>query len=160
MIYSLENQNLLTWLVEQETPSGIVHQANCFHTFGAGIAKQIRDTFPETYEADKRNSAYGDRSKLGTFTYAEAKKYPGKLIYNLYSQYTFGHGRQTLYDPMVEGLERVKNHAISKGLTKLGLPYNMGCTLGGGDWRIVRAIIDTIFKDETDLDLYICRYEP
>lgn len=160
MIYSLENTNLLTWLQEQKTPSGIVHQANCFHTMGAGIAKQIAIQFPEAYKADCFDSIAGDRAKLGRFSYAQVLADPTRIVYNLYSQFTFGMGRQTLYDPMVEGLEKIKIHAISKGLTKLGLPYNMGCTLGGGNWKIVRVIIDTIFKDEADLDLYICRYEP
>ena len=160
MIYELENTNLLNWLKEQPRLGGILHQSNCFHTFGAGIAKQIRDTFPEAYEADKRNSIRGDRNKLGTFTYAQVLADPPRFVYNLYSQFTFGHGRQTLYDSMVEGFEKVKIHAISKGLTKLGLPYRMGCTLGGGEWRIVRVIIDIIFEDESNLDLYICRYEP
>lgn len=160
MIYSLENTNLLTWLRERNTPAGIVHQANCFHTMGAGIAKQIALQFPEAAEADRRDSVRGDRNKLGGFTYAQVLADPTRLVYNLYSQYTFGHGKQTLYDPMVEGLERIRVHAISKGLTKLGIPCNMGCTLGGGNWRIVRVILDTIFKDEPDLDLYICRYEP
>lgn len=159
MIVELANTNLLTWLNNQTVPSGIVHQANCYHTFGAGIAHQIAKMFPFAERADKTDSAYGDRNKLGTFTYAQVLSDPSRYVYNLYSQFGFG-GRQTLYDPMVEGLNRIRCHAVSKGLAKLGLPCNMGCTLGGGDWRIVRVIIDTIFKDEADLDLYICKYEP
>jgi len=160
MIHSFENTNLLDWMVAQTAPTGIMHQANCFHTMGGGIARQIAMRFPEAYEADKRDSVYGDRTKLGSFTYTATKNHQDKFIYNLYSQFTFGMGKQTLYDPMVEGLERIRIHAISKGLTRLGLPFNMGCTLGGGDWRIVRVILDTIFKEEIDLDLYICKYEP
>ena len=127
---------------------------------GGGIARQIAKRFPEAYEADKRDSSYGDRTKLGTFTYAEAKNHPNHLIYNLYSQFTFGMGKQTLYDAMVEGVERIRIHAISKGLTKLGLPFNMGCTLGGGNWKIVRPIIDSVFAEDSEIDLYICKYEP
>jgi O-acetyl-ADP-ribose deacetylase (regulator of RNase III) len=159
MIYSLDNTNLLDWFDNQATPTGILHQANCFHTMGGGIARQIAMRFPEAYEADKRDSSYGDRSKLGTFTYAEIDD-PNHLIYNLYSQFTFGMGRQTLYDAMVDGLERIRIHAISKGLTKLGLPFNMGCTLGGGNWKIVRPIIDSIFATDSEIDLWICKYEP
>jgi hypothetical protein len=39
------------------------------------------------------------------------------------------------------------------------LPYNMGCMLGGGNFHIVNAIIEVIFKD-SPIDLYICRYTP
>lgn len=30
----------------------IVHGCNCFNTMGAGIAKTIKQTFPEAYQAD------------------------------------------------------------------------------------------------------------
>ncbi len=156
----MENTNLLRWLVGQNESAGMFHQANCFHTMGAGIARQIKEKFPEAYKADCRDSINGDRGKLGTFTYAEADFFPGKFIYNLYSQFTFGHGKQTLYDPMVEGLEKLRIHAISKGLTKLGMPYNMGCTLGGGNWSIVKAIVNSVFLEDPEIDLYICKYEP
>ena len=159
MIYSMDKTNLLRWLVEQKEPAGMFHQVNCFHTMGAGIARQIALKFPEAYDADK-DTPYGVRSKLGTFSFTEAKDYPNKFIYNLYSQFTIGHGKQTLYDSVAEGLEKIRIHAISKGLTKLGMPYNMGCTLGGGNWSIVKAIVNSVFLEDPEIDLYICKYEP
>ena len=184
MIYELSNTNLLGWLDEQTTPSGIIQQCNCFHTQNGGIARQISTKWPQVLAVDKKNTVYGDRTKLGQFTYVDVgktfdvakakrenpeasvndliakskKESLPKIVYNLYSQFTFGNGRQTLYDPMVEGLEKIRIHAISKGLTRLGLPCNMGCTLGGGDWNIVRAIIGSVFHDDEELDLYICKY--
>lgn len=159
MIISLENTDLLKWLVIQETSTGIIHQCNAHHTMGAGIARQIAEKFPEAYKADKR-SVYGDPNKLGMFTYTETDFYPGKFIYNLYSQFAFGLGRQTQYDAMVNGMEKIKIHAISKGMKKLGIPFNIGCSLGGGDWRIVKGIVDASFENNDDIDLYICKYEP
>lgn len=159
MIRTLENTNLLDWFEAQTVPVAITHQCNCFHTMGGGIARQIAMRFPEAYEADKK-TVHGLRDKLGDFSYALISSLPHHVIYNMYSQFTFGMGKQTLYDPMVEGLEKIKVHAISKGIARLGLPFNMGCTLGGGDWKIVRTIVDSIFEKEKDLDLYICQYEP
>ena len=43
-------------------------------------------------------------------------------------------------------------------LTSLGLPFNMGCVLGGGSWKIVEAIIADVFSD-SKLPLYICQYD-
>ena len=40
----------------------IIHGCNCFCTMGAGIAKTIKDIFPEAYKADL-NTKKGDRSK-------------------------------------------------------------------------------------------------
>lgn len=159
MITELANTNLLTWLKEQTESSGIIHQCNCFHTMGAGIARQIAMQFPEAEKADNA-TLRASKDKLGNFSWARVLETPARFVYNFYGQYTFGHGRQTSYDAMVDGLEKIRVHAVSKGLTKLGLPFNMGCTLGGGDWSIARPIINSIFDGDREIDLWICRYEP
>ena len=46
----------------------IVHGCNCMCTMGAGIAKQIKQKFPEAYRVDCQTKK-GDRSKLGTISY-------------------------------------------------------------------------------------------
>lgn len=64
----------------------IVHGANCFCTMGAGIARQIRDQFPEAYAADCA-TVKGDRTKLGTYSAAKI----GELtVVNAYTQYHYG----------------------------------------------------------------------
>jgi len=152
MIINLPNQNLLEADVE-----GFAHQANCFCTMGSGIAYYIKEKYPELYEADRKTNR-GDPAKLGTFSWA--KLHDGKIGFNVYSQYEFGSAkRHTSYDAICDGLEGVKTHAKEIGLTSLGLPYNMGCVRGGGDWNIVSAIIDAIFLNDS-IKLYICRYEP
>ncbi len=50
--------------------STIVHGCNCFRSFGAGIAKSIKERYPEAYDADL-NTAHGDKNKLGQYSYAE-----------------------------------------------------------------------------------------
>lgn len=159
MIYYSDNVNLLTWFDEQTVPTGIVHQCNCFHTMGGGIALQIAKRYPEAVHAD-RQTIIGDTKKLGTFSVATVSKDPLKLLYNLYSQFTFGNGRQTSYDALVDGLTRVKINAITNNLVKLGIPHNMGAGLGGGNWDIIDAILRTLFLDERDISLVICKYEP
>lgn len=152
MIYEVD-ANLLEYPVD-----GIVHQANCFHTMGGGIALSIRNKYPEAYEADL-STKKGDPSKVGTFSLAVL---PSNLhIYNMYSQFSLGFGRHTEYTAVVNGLERVRDHAIENGLKKLGLPRYMGCKLGGGYWPVVRAIIDEVFgAEDCPIDLYICNYDP
>lgn len=70
----------------------IIQGCNCFNTMGAGIAKIIKDEYPQVYEADLQTKK-GDRSKLGNYTYADVNpnNIPGKVKYivNLYSQYTY-----------------------------------------------------------------------
>jgi len=135
----------------------IIHQANCQNTMGSGIARQIRERYPEAYEADCQTTP-GDIRKLGTFSWVKAKD--GKFIYNCYSQYRYGREqRHTNYEAVYTGLSSIEQNARELGLTTLSLPYNMGCMLGGGNFHIVNAIIEVIFKD-SPIDLYICRYNP
>lgn len=47
----------------------IVHGCNCFCQMGAGIARPIRQKFPQAYIED-RKTVRGDVSKLGTYTFA------------------------------------------------------------------------------------------
>jgi O-acetyl-ADP-ribose deacetylase (regulator of RNase III) len=47
----------------------IVHRCNCQCAMGAGIAKAIKQAFPEAYKADKA-TAKGSRTKLGTLSIA------------------------------------------------------------------------------------------
>jgi O-acetyl-ADP-ribose deacetylase (regulator of RNase III) len=135
----------------------IIHQANCQTTMGSGIAKQIREKYPEAFEADCRTTR-GDITKLGSFSWVKARD--GKYIYNCYSQFRYGRDqRHTDYEAVYTGLSRIAEHATSMNLTSLALPYKMGCALGGGSWRVVSAIIEDIFESNP-IELYICRYEP
>ena len=135
---------------------GIIQQCNCFNTMGAGFAKQIQLLYPEAYESDCKTRR-GDISKLGTFSWVKARD--GKFIYNCYSQYRYGREqRHTNYEAVYNGLNSIEEHARESGLTSLSLPYNMGCTLGGGSWRIVSAIIDEVFSENKNMDLYICKH--
>ena len=141
-----------------DSPSqAIIHQANCFNTMGSGIARQIRERYPEAYESDCQTTR-GDIRKLGHFSWVKTND--GKFnIYNCYSQFEFGLGkRHTNYEAIFTGLTDIKAHAESCGLNVLCLPHHMGCKLGGGNWNIVYSIIQEIFNDDTLLN--ICRYDP
>lgn len=139
-------------LLETDKCDVIVHQANLFHTFGAGIARAIRERFPEAYEADLK-TAKGDMNKLGTYSVAKITKVNDpkptsiKFIVNLYSQNGLGgQDRQTSYDAMARGLSTLQ-HRLSyrKDTLTLGVPFQLGCGLANGDWIIVRAIIESVF---------------
>lgn len=133
----------------------VVHQANLYHTFGAGIAKIIRERYPYAYDAD-RATKYGDEGKLGTFSIAYG--HPDPVFVNLYSQYGIGgQDRNTSYDAMAHGLHALEKHLYSHNpKALLGIPHTMGCGLAGGDWTIVRAIIESVFADSI-VKVVICK---
>lgn len=153
-------------LLDTDKCDVIVHQANLFHTFGAGIAKAIREKFPEAFEADK-NTNHGDINKLGRYSSSKITDTKGttiKYIVNLYSQNGIGgKDRHTSYDCMVDGLKNLRDklengsaQRVVKGESPfvLGIPFQMGCGFANGDWTIVRAIIESIFGKST-LQVYI-----
>ena len=136
---------------------GFMHQANCFTTMGSGIALAIKNKYPELYKADVDYGRKGDSSKLGKFS--TIKCHDDKQGYNIYGQYNFGGWtRNTNYEALCTGFAGVRDHAMANNIIRLGLPKNMGSVLGGGDWRIVRSIVEVVFEKFTG-ELYICNYK-
>src|SRR4051812_31470490 len=90
---------------------GVIHQANCHCTMGSGIAKTIREKFPEAYETDCRTKK-GDLSKMGKASIAWTKTHPKiRVIFNLYGQGDFGTDkRYTSYDALENGFSAIKRY--------------------------------------------------
>ncbi len=125
----------------------ICHQANCFHTMGSGIAKQIREQFPEAYEADLV-TINGDSSKLGTYSFAIVTRGSFSFVVaNLYGQHSFGRGIQTNYSALRNCFKNLKETHGNKKL-RFGIPYKISCGLAGGDWNIVSKIIEDELSGE------------
>jgi O-acetyl-ADP-ribose deacetylase (regulator of RNase III) len=145
-------------LLEYEL-DGFGHQCNCFHTMGSGIAASIKAKYPEAFKADLSFGRRGDNTKLGKFSFV--KTYDEKFVYNLYGQYSMGGWKkQTNYEALYNALTGVKEHAINNLVKRLGFPRNMGCVLGGGDWRVVKALIESVFDGDPEITIYICNYTP
>ena len=133
----------------------IAHSCNTRNIMGAGIAKQIKDRYPEAYEADWRafNSNYG--VTLGKFSKADIGDH--KYIYNMYTQATIGTGREVDYEKFWQALKRVEQDLFEMKISKheydgspppvLGLPWGISCGLAGGNWEIISAMINDIFVD-------------
>jgi O-acetyl-ADP-ribose deacetylase (regulator of RNase III) len=131
----------------------MMHVANCYHTMGGGIAREIAKRFPEVYAADKET--VDDETKLGHYSFAEI---PGKrVVYNLYAQTGIGNNgdplkRNLRYDSFFDSLFRVFrlecSHAAAtkKETLTIALPYGIGCGLAGGNWEIAKKIIDEVEK--------------
>lgn len=139
----------------------IAHQVNCQNTFGAGIAKSIREMYPKAYHAD--TMAYKDgKAILGNFSFCHIDG-PVRKVFNLYGQNLYGtKQRQTNYDALYNALEGMKNHLVENEedlpAPNIGLPYLMGCGLGGGDWRIVERLIEVAFHNYSG-DVIIYKYK-
>ena len=141
-----------------------LHVCNLYHTFGAGIAKRIKAIFPEAYEIDL-STIKGDKNKLGTISLTNVKKHPEypiiQYIGNLYAMTGMGTDkRQLSYDKLIDCLNKVNDEFRSEiPPYSIGIPFNMGCGLAGGEWSIVEAIIEDCFQDYPGAVLVCVREE-
>ena len=130
----------------------IIHGCNCFCTMGAGIAKQIKNEFPEAYNADL-NTTKGDKNKLGTISSAAINKNGIILtVVNGYTQYNWrGSGILVDYDAIRSVFKHVK--LIYSGM-RIGYP-KIGAGLAGGDWEIISKIIPQISLTHPPMHPYV-----
>ena len=120
----------------------IVHGCNCFCAMGAGIAKTVKQKFPEAYQADLKTES-GNRNKLGEISWAESKS--GLIIVNGYTQYHWkGRGKKVDYDALRQVFKKVKKNFSGQ---KIGYPA-IGAGLAGGDWQIISRIIEEELEGE------------
>lgn len=135
----------------------ICHQVNCQGVMGSGIAKQIRERWPDVYYHYKDKCYYnGTAGLLGTIDIIDT--IDGPMVVNMYSQADYGYNgmRFTSYDAFVKALEYMKRD-IPYG-SKVGFPKNIGCGLGGGNWNIISAIIEAVVGDY--FNVYIYEFDP
>jgi O-acetyl-ADP-ribose deacetylase (regulator of RNase III) len=122
----------------------IMHGCNCHNTMGSGIARQVRERYPEAYAVDCMTNK-GDKSKLGTISCVQVDNSVGGqlLIVNAYTQYNFNSGG-TLVDVFeYEAFDRILDafaHDAGPSM-RIGLPY-IGMGLAGGDKVRIMGMIE------------------
>jgi O-acetyl-ADP-ribose deacetylase (regulator of RNase III) len=115
----------------------IVQGCNCQNVMGAGIAKQIRDEFPDAWLADQQ-TLKGDKNKLGHYSIGMG----GRLvIINAYTQYnTASKAGEDMFDyhACYEVLQKISERF---GKWRIGLPL-IGMGLAGGDPTRIMAMLE------------------
>lgn len=124
----------------------LVHGCNCFCNFGKGIAVDIRKNFGAAFKADQE-TAYGDKSKLGTYSFAETKY---GIVINAYTQFNYGMGKKNCdYDAIRNVFTRINNDFKGKIIC---IP-KIGAGLAGGEWSKIKKIINEVTPD-VEIDVY------
>lgn len=130
----------------------IVHGCNAQGVMGSGVARIVRDDFPEAYEEYVR--AHKECIDGMSFTEAMFTKSSGlpmgmiqlvpsngKVIINAITQERFGPPptRYVSYDAVADAFHNI-NKVLAGHVTHVAMP-RIGAGLGGGDWNVIEAII-------------------
>lgn len=146
----------------------ICHQVNCQGRMGSGIAKAIREKYPEAYNeyilwykqwenyADEcgglENGPDASDLMLG-HVLIHALDYDHSIIHMAAQQfYGYDGLRYTSYDAFWNCLGEIRDN-IPKG-RKIGFPYKIGCGLGGANWQVISAMIDAALGQDYDVYIY------
>lgn len=115
----------------------IVQGCNCFQTMGSGLAREIKERYPQAFDADLHYSTSGDYNKLGCYSVLLGKRFN---IINAYTQFDFSRGRDVFeYTAFALILQKLAHQYPT---CSFGFP-KIGCGLAGGDeTRIVDMIRD------------------
>lgn len=136
----------------------IVHGCNCQGVMGKGIAKQIKEQFHYNFECDEMGEIPGTIKECYYHEY-------DLLVVNAYTQVHYinvestHHNHKGLKDDaearygyIKKCLNYINKH--HKG-ERIGLPL-IGCGLAGGNWSVVKKIIEEELKD---CDVTIVHYD-
>ena len=123
----------------------LVHQVNCRRVAGAGLALQIRSRWPLWWRCYRERPAL-----LGHAHITEVEAYV--WVADLYAQRDIGRNVvQTDYTALRACLARLGARADGLRIDRdlLLFPWRIGCGLAGGNWTIVRPMIEGAFPDAT-----------
>lgn len=149
-------------LLKQTDLDYLVHGANSMCQMNSGIAAAIRAKWPQVYQADQQ-TVPGNAKKLGTYTEAAVKLDNDKeaFVINLYQQYRYGPDKRQLnYEAFYRGMETLKRDIAASDPhchIVIGIPFNIGCSLAGGSWKVVEAMLEVLFEHEPLIKLVIVK---
>ncbi|WP_076259245.1 macro domain-containing protein [Intrasporangium flavum] len=118
----------------------IGHGCNTAGSMAGGIARQVRDRWPQLYAEYAQRCATG-RFALGSF---HAVDVGDKLVYNLGTQAR--PGRNADLDAIESAVSAVLDDLTRRGIPALGLP-RLGAGIGGLPWREVEASLRRMAMD-------------
>lgn len=139
----------------------IVHQVNAIGVMGGGVARSIRDKYPEVFTPYKEyigkaiEEGKTPEDLLGNVLYVNTND--GKVIANVFGQAFIREGPSdkevyTQYDALALGLRKVLDYAVSTNKT-VAAPYLIGAGMANGSWSKIGPMLTEIF-DKHGLTLY------
>lgn len=119
---------------------------NCQCAQNSGVAAAIKRKWPSIERADNDfKFPRSDPRRLGEIVRSNEN---GKVLYGIFGQFFYGREKRQLnYEAFYSGLEKIKSDMIFSGLTSIGTCYKVGCDRAGGNWNIVRTMIEEVLGE-------------
>jgi O-acetyl-ADP-ribose deacetylase (regulator of RNase III) len=127
------------------TQKVIIHGCNNRGVMGSGVARQIRDRWPNVFEVYAlKHKVFG----LDLGDILPVATLDGKIIVNCITQDGFGRDgtRYVDYDAIDCCFQRLNDRVTDWQVSEIAMP-RIGAGLGGGDWTVIEQIISKNAKN-------------
>ena len=142
----------------------ICHQVNCQGAMNSGVAKAIRQKWPQVY-TEYRNAAqdlsseefYDEESWMHMLGHIQTVFLADKetmAVINMFAQAGYGYDgrRYTSYDAFWSCLGEIKR-TIKPGL-RIAFPARIGCVRGGANWKVIFTVIEEVLGDDYNVEIW------
>lgn len=132
----------------------IAHGCNAMGVMGSGIAKSIREKYPVVFtryrELFEHYCVFNSNTHipLGMTQYVDVEN---RTVINVITQETYGsnfaHYKFVSYDAIHNAFKQINKTMDDKNINQIGIP-KIGAGLGGGDWGVISAIIESCMPNK------------
>lgn len=136
----------------------IAHQVNCQGVMGSGVAKQIKEKWPDVFAQYNYHTTMLENACLGNCQMVQINK--SQFVANLFGQRYYGREnlRYTSYDGIYDALAKLQVYMDNRNCNSVAFPYKMSSDRGGADWNVILAMIESVFKN-TNITIEIWQLE-
>ena len=132
----------------------LIHVCNDKGVMGSGIAKQVKETWPDAYQG------YRDNCNLGQCSWGLDNNCVNLVAQEGYRGYkgNYESKRYLNYGALSECLAELAYNAYfftDGGQKEVVVPFKMGADRAGGDWEIVLEIV--IYFLGNDFNITVCQ---
>lgn len=122
----------------------IIHGCNDRGVFGSGFVIPLKNKYPESYQQYRKE--FESNGLVGGSIIPAMSK--DKIIINMITQNFYGRDgkRYAKYDWIAEGFYHTNIFLKKLGINEAAMPA-IGSGLGGGDFAVIAAIIESESKD-------------
>jgi O-acetyl-ADP-ribose deacetylase (regulator of RNase III) len=118
----------------------IVHGCNNMGVMDSGVAAIVKREYPKAFKE------YNTKYILSGFQGGDiiCVNDNNKIICNMITQNFYGRDgkRYAKYDWIAEGFYNLNNYCLNNDINEIAMPL-IGAGLGGGDWNVISAIIES-----------------